>query len=271
MRREHCELNQRICADYNKQNGVGMQYEHNHTHYEISIILSGRLEIRNNEDLVRTEAPCVVFHFPGTYHSVATDPDVVYERYNLNYMADIFRSYPSILADTERLFRSNVAVLRIDSDTLDELLYYVRPLMRAKFDDEKKIALLGVVLNILKNCQPEGFFSRSRPSGSYINGIVRYISDNLSPTMTAEEIAAGFFVSRAKLAADFKRETGMTLKQYIELLCAERAKLALTSGKAVQTVSLELGYSSVGTFIRSFKKMTGVTPGVYMQKNNPVL
>ena len=266
MKREHCELEPAICADYLRQRGYGMNYEHNHTHYEISVVVGGRLTVSNNSDSIETDAPCIIFHFPGTFHRVSTDPEFEYERYNIHYKADIFRSYPSILADTEQLFSSNVSVFHPERDTLEELLYYIRPLLRAKYDDEKKIALLGVILNILKNSRPEGFYSHGKPTGSYINGIVRYISENLSPVMTAEEIAADFFVSRAKLAADFKRETGMTLKQYVELLCLERAKLALTAGKSVQAVSIELGYTNPGTFIRSFKKLAGVTPGAYTQK-----
>ncbi len=265
MKREHCELEAIICTDYLRCRGYGMPNEHNHTHYEISVVTEGRLTISNNNDSIETEAPCIIFHFPGTFHRVSTDPEFEYERYNIHYKADIFRSYPAILADTERLFSSNVAVIHPERDTLDELLYYIRPLMRARYDDEKATALLGVILNILKTSRPEGFYSHGKPSGSYINGIVRYISENLSPVMTAEEIASDFFVSRAKLAADFKRETGMTLKQYVELLCLERAKLALTSGKSVQAVAIELGYTNPGTFIRSFKKLAGVTPGAYTQ------
>lgn len=266
MKREHCEINCMVSADYYRGNSRGMTYEHNHTHYEISIIVSGRFEISNNGDRIKTDAPCVVFHFPGTYHSIVTDPDIVYERYNINYTAEVFRNYAALLSDTEQLFAANASVVRIDSDTLDELLYYVRPLLRARFDTDKQTALLGVVLNILKSCQPVSGFAHGKPSGSYINGIVRYISDNLSPIMPAEQIAAEFFISRAKLAADFKRETGMTLKQYIDLLCVERAKLALAEGKSVQTTAVELGYTNVGSFIRSFKKLTGVTPGGYMQE-----
>ena len=228
-------------------------------------VTEGRLTISNNNDSIETEAPCIIFHFPGTFHAVSTDPEFEYERYNIHYKADIFRSYPTILADTERLFSSNVAVMHPERDTLDELLYYIRPLMRARYDDEKATALLGVILNILKNLASRGLlFTRQTDRQLYQRNRAVHLRD-LSPVMTAEEIASDFFVSRAKLAADFKRETGMTLKQYVELLCLERAKLALTSGKSVQAVAIELGYTNPGTFIRSFKKLAGVTPGAYTQ------
>ncbi len=91
-------------------------------------------------------------------------------------------------------------------------------------------ASLSVVLSFL--CRlGEGNRAGER-RGSYINKVIRYISDNLSHVMTADDISGEFFVSRAKLSADFKRETGMTLKQYVCLQTIERARTMLSDRRA---------------------------------------
>ncbi|MBQ8509573.1 MAG: helix-turn-helix transcriptional regulator [Clostridia bacterium] len=261
-------LPESISGNYNRVTGPGMKSAHHHTQYEMSIVTQGRLTIYNNDDVIKTDAPCVILHFPGTYHYIATDPEICYERYNINYSAEIFGSHPAVLNDTELLYTANVSVIQISPDTLEELLYYVHPFMRAKFDYGRQTALLCVILNILKSSRPLGGFA-GHSSANYVNSVIRYISDNLSPTMTADQIAADFYISRAKLAGDFKRETGMTLKQYIELQCVERAKMELAAGKNVHTVSADIGWANVGTFIRAFKKLTGSTPGSYGTPHEP--
>ncbi len=251
-----------IWGDHNRLTSGTDGQEHKHSFYEMSIILSGRLTIKNNGDVVKADAPCVIFHFPGTYHIIKASDEVVYERYNINFSAEIFKGNQLLMDCAEQLYRSNVALLMLDRDTLDELLYYVRPFMRSS-SRERRTALLWVILDILKDCRKVGFFPETRSGAGYVNGVVRYISDNLSPGLGADEIADKFEISRAKLTADFKRETGMTLKEYVELSCIDRARLLLSTGKSVQAVSLEVGYQSVGTFIRAFKKVTGTTPGAY--------
>ena len=258
---ERSEAPAMLWADYNRVTAGTGGMEHKHSFYELSLIISGRLTVLNNGDRTEADAPCVIFHFPGTYHRIIASPEVVYERYNINFSAEVFKGNQPLLDCAEELYRSNVSMLMIDHDKLDEILYFVRPFMKA--GQSRKIALLGVILDILKDCRKVGFFPERRQGTDYVNGVIRYISDKLSPGLGADVIAAEFDVSRAKLAADFKRETGMTLKEYVELSCIDRARMLLSTGESVQAAALEVGYQSVGTFIRAFKKLTGTTPGAY--------
>ena len=251
-----------ISGDYVRRNGQNFSFEHTHPTYELSVIVSGKLVITNNGDRVESDGPCVIFHFPGTCHSVVASPEVTYERYNIYFGAEIFKGNKPLLDCAEDLFRSNISLLTLDDDSLSEILYYIRPFMKAA-DVSRRIALLGVILDVLRGCRKVGFFPETRTGAASINGVVRYISDKLSPGLGAGEIAQAFDVSRAKLAADFKRETGMTLKEYVELACIDRARILLSGGNGVQRTAIEVGYQSVGTFIRAFKKLTGTTPGAY--------
>lgn len=251
-----------ISCDYIRKNG-SYSSEHTHPTYELSIIVSGKLNITNNSSHVELDAPCVVFHFPGTFHSIAASPGTPYERYNIYFSPEVFKGNQPLLDRAERLYRSHLSVLAIDSDTLEELLYYIRPFMRAKHEPQRQILLLTLILDLLDSCQRIGFFPESRSGTLYINGVVRYISEKLSPSLSADEIAEKFEISRAKLTADFKRETGMTLKEYISLACIDRARILLSTGSDVTRTALEVGYQSAGAFIRAFKKLTGTTPGAY--------
>lgn len=254
-----------ISVDYVKRPGGSLAGEHIHTHYEISVVLSGKMTVTNNGKHFDAEAPCVILHFPGSFHTVVSAEGTLYERYNINYTTECFKKCRMLLDCTEKLFLTNGAVLPVDADAIDELLYYLKPLYAEKGGGEKKSALLCVLLCVL-NERLGGRLCPDDRKGSYINAVLRYIADNLSPVMTAERIAAEFFVSRAKLAADFRRETGMTLKRYTELLTTERAKRLLYAGRTVQATAIETGFSDSAAFIRTFRRATGQTPGEYRRR-----
>ena len=265
MEIKHENIPRALSADHNRRDGYCFCPEHNHTHYEISFVTEGTLTVRSGKASLTAAAPCAILHFPGSPHSVES-PGGIYERYNINYSAALFERFPVVLSGTESLFFTSTAVLPMDERTSEELLYYIRPFF-AEYETGKDRntdilgSLLSVILSVL--CRlGEGDRTGER-RGSYINKVIRYISDNLSHVMTADDISGDFFVSRAKLAADFKRETGMTLKQYVCLQTLERARSMLSEGKSVQATAIELGFPDSAAFIRTFRRMTGTTPGSF--------
>ena len=73
--------------------------------------------------------------------------------------------------------------------------------------------------------------------------------------------------SRRTMERLFRAETGMSLGQWMrrqKLLCALQR---LASGELVNTVALELGYSSASAFIAMFRRELGQTPKSYWVTN----
>lgn len=254
----------------------GMRLFHKHTYYEISLILRGHVKVINNSDVYECEcpSPVIFLHFPGTFHTVEVDPDYMYERYNISFSPEVFRMCPMLLEDAERIFVSNFLLIKPTEEEVTELLYYINPCIESGIGDdtlEKRARLLALILHTLKNCKSVGAVIGKHPSSECVNRAVGCIAEKLSPSITANELADELNVSRAKLTADFKRETGMTLKEYIELQCVERAKSALANGMSVQLAADELGFVDVGTFIRMFKKVTGETPGKFRRRTEIII
>ena len=262
MRRTNEPLERGIRVDYRSEFTAGTPVLHNHTHYDVSVILQGRVTVINNEARADCTAPCVLLHFPGTFHCVLCDETVRYERYNINFPARLFPKNPELLSDTEQLFQANLTLLSPTPEQAETLAYYIRPMLDA--GDELRERLLAVVTQLLTGCARNSAGQGGHPIGC-VNQAIGVIAQNLTPNMTAAELAAACHVSRAKLTADFKRETGMTIKEYIALQCVERGKHLLAKGQSVREAAAALRYVDEGTFIRVFKKITGVTPGKWVQ------
>ena len=94
--------------------------------------------------------------------------------------------------------------------------------------------------------------------------VANYVRRHLSEPISAEKMAEEFYLSRPYLSARFKRETGLTLTDYILTEKTEEAKRLLRySDKPAAAIGAYLGFSSHGHFIRVFKKYAGRTPNDY--------
>ena len=94
--------------------------------------------------------------------------------------------------------------------------------------------------------------------------VANYVRRHLSEPISAEKMAEEFYLSRPYLSARFKRETGLTLTDYILTEKTEEAKRLLRySDKPAAAIGAYLGFSSHGHFIRVFKKYAGQTPNEY--------
>lgn len=94
--------------------------------------------------------------------------------------------------------------------------------------------------------------------------IVSYIRANLKEKINVDTLSNKACMSKATFYRLFKRELGISPNDFILSEKMVRAKQLLSNSNAkVAAVSYELGFSDANYFIRTFKKMEGVTPGVY--------
>ena len=91
--------------------------------------------------------------------------------------------------------------------------------------------------------------------------VTNYVQHNLSRPTDVEALADSMFISRTHLAAKFKKETSMTLTEFILKEKIEEAKRLLRySDKSLSLIAEYLGFSSQSHFSKTFKKYTSNTP-----------
>ena len=98
--------------------------------------------------------------------------------------------------------------------------------------------------------------------------IVRqYIHRNYAKNMTLDAMASVASMNRTYLIDVFKAHAGMTPMEYVTRCRIERAKQLLreTDDKLIW-VGMDVGFGSEVSFYRSFKRFTGMTPGMYRQE-----
>lgn len=99
-----------------------------------------------------------------------------------------------------------------------------------------------------------------------ITPIIDYIQENLAEPLSLDKISASFYVSKFYLCRIFKASTGFTVMEYIIACRIAQAKTLLLQGYSVQTAGELSGFSDNSHFIRTFGKLSGVSPGQYAKQ-----
>ena len=94
----------------------------------------------------------------------------------------------------------------------------------------------------------------------------QYIDEHmLNPEFSVTRTAEHFGMARSSVSTLFRRQCGITLSRYVGSLRVEEAKKLLSRGFSVNEVTLRVGYHDTTSFIRKFKRLTGMTPGEYAE------
>ncbi|MFC7276378.1 helix-turn-helix domain-containing protein [Paractinoplanes rhizophilus] len=85
-------------------------------------------------------------------------------------------------------------------------------------------------------------------------------------------IAAVAHLSRAHFSRCFRATFGETPHRYLQRRRIERSMFLLReTGRSVTDVCSEVGFTSLGTFSRTFRRIVGATPSDYRRGNGPVV
>lgn len=99
---------------------------------------------------------------------------------------------------------------------------------------------------------------------SYVKKAVDFIESNYGRDLSLDDVAGHVCISVGYLSILFKEEIGCTVLEYLTWVRMKKAKELLAEKDIkVKDIAKQLGYNSVQSFIRSFKKYYGYTPGVF--------
>ena len=97
-----------------------------------------------------------------------------------------------------------------------------------------------------------------------IRDVKQYIRQNLSKTITLEQLCDLSGYNASYFSTMFKKETGITVSSYITVSRIDEAKRLLRlTDKKVSAIASEVGYLDMKTFNKNFKKLTGIKPSEY--------
>lgn len=104
-------------------------------------------------------------------------------------------------------------------------------------------------------------------SDPMLDRVRQYLQENYQREFSGEEMAAALHVSRSYLSTYYKSKTGINLSESIQIFRMQKAvELLREPDIRIGDVGPLVGIPSSNTFLRWFKKYTGMTPNEYRGK-----
>jgi AraC family transcriptional regulator len=100
-----------------------------------------------------------------------------------------------------------------------------------------------------------------KPAG--ILRVIRHIEENLSEKLSLDALAEKAHMSKFHFCRFFFRYTGMTPLRFVTHVRIEKAKEYLKNDASVSEIAFQVGFNDLGSFIRQFKRSTGMTPSAF--------
>lgn len=97
--------------------------------------------------------------------------------------------------------------------------------------------------------------------------VMALVDDNLSGDLSLDAIALELFSNKFYLSREFKKDTGLTLHEFIMKKRLLAAKDMLRNGVPAQAVAARCGFKSYSHFLRSFKQEFSLTPKAFVTAN----
>lgn len=134
-----------------------------------------------------------------------------------------------------------------------------------------KLAVLDILLLLCRNysCPQAPALPVNQFSQKRIRTAIQYIKSNIGRKLTVDEIAATVGVSQYHFMREFKRFTGSTLTNYINIIRCEYAKELLQTGQyKIKEVAFLCGFESESYFNNVFKKYTQTLPSEHIRSGS---
>ena len=249
---------------------------HHHDFYEVYLLLRGRVEYIVENHIYRMRPGDWMLTSPLELHQarIATDADA-YERIVLWVARPFLDRLATPRTSLTRCFDTSVSthtnLLRLPGAAGAQMRATVERLcsLRASRDYGSDLlaqgALVELMIGLNKAAEERGDARPAGTSDQVVDAVLHYINEHYSETLTLDQLAEKFFISKYHLLRKFDAQVGTTVHRYILQKRLLNAKQLLAGGVPPNEVCQYCGFGDYANFYRAFKAEYNQTPRQYIQ------
>ena len=261
-------------------NGVDIEYHH-HEFYKIVIFISGDAQYSIEGRTYNLKPWDILLIGKNELHKCNVNTSVPYERLVIWLKDDIetndkyFKNLTNCIKSSQE---RNTHLLRLRENSCNIIKNLVPKILKYnKSKDPYDIALRNsflmqalVVLNkaYVKNrnvdVTDDIFYDKTTEK------IMKYINDNLQESLSIDELADEFELSKHYLMRKFKKQTGHSIHNYIIQKRLIYALELMKEKSCMYEIAETAGFNEYSTFVRAFKKNYGLSPKKYFENYNKI-
>ncbi len=268
-----------------KHNRYTPAIEHSHTFFEMIYIYSGSCnqKINGQEIHLRSGDICVVP--PGITHNIEVFDDsivinVLMRKSTLHNIFFNFLRTPNILSAffLNNIYSKNGNDYIIfhsgnDQDLKEKFIYMLwetenKDVYYYQMISNTIMLIFGALIRYYEKSVETPTFTHKSDVQRF--AILQYIQANYT-TVRLEDIADHFHYSTEYTSKLIKSTTGYTYTKILQQIRIEKSQVLLQdTNMTVSDISSHIGYETTEHFIRTFKKIIGMTPTEYRRAGNHI-
>ena len=244
-----------------------------HDFWELVTVISGQLEVVEDDRYYILESGMAVCHAPGEFHRLksagGTSPRFLVLTFGHN------GNLP------ERLREGIFTLNEREKNEYLELFYILENFYKEcrasvkrggapiKYGNAEICAMLRLELFLLRLSEStvsRGVGEMSESAREY-RRLVRTITEKTAENLTLSQLASLHHISESYIKKLFRTYAGEGAMSYYARLRAAEIKRLLTEGNSVSECAEIMNFSSTSYLSTFFKKQTGMTPCEYIEKN----
>lgn len=259
--------------------GWGMQDYHFHDGYEINFPMTEDIKWFAGDRFYPVKKGDLFLFNSMDLHRAIIPPDMEYKRYVLSFKPEYIDPLSTGETDLLECFHHREGefshCIRLSNDQIDELLHLLKKAMYYCNSEEAfgrdvyaKITLTEILLLINSYYRSNNPVYTAKNQGEYnkVRPVIKYIHKNLDSDLSLEKLSKNFYISKYYLGVLFKKATGLTINEYIINYRIMMARELLKKDIPVSAAGEKVGFNNTSHFIRTFKKLTGLSPKQYAKQ-----
>lgn len=248
---QHFGLSDYFCREHKRDFSFPI---HLHESFECIFILSGSMEVTVDGETNTLCAGDAAMIFPNQLHSLNSENS---EHVLLIFSPEIVGTYVVKTKDTV----PKSAIFRPDPH-LSEWVSRIG-------DDLTSLGKKGLLYTLCDEFDRQATY-RKREGGSQ-NLLIRvfaFVEKNYAGDCTLQRLAEETSFSYSYLSRYFRRSVSVSFNTYVNQYRVGKACNLLSDTDAkILSVSIDCGYTSLRSFNRNFKEITGISPQTYREQN----
>lgn len=250
---------------------------HHHDFYEVYFFLSGNVQYNIESRSYLLTPGDVLLISPMELHQPMFGPEQrEYERIVLwidkQFLEEVSLGTEGFTACFDTRSPNHANLLRPEGVQRQFLMFLLEQLLLEYNSKEpyQRIAALSYLAQVLVTLNRLALKQRKEESvtgqDSTVYSVLGYINEHYSESLTLDDLANQFFISKYHLAREFQRLVGTSVHRYIVQKRLVMAKQMLSAGKPSSEVYQSCGFGDYSNFYRAFKSEYQISPKEFVRR-----
>ena len=186
--------------------------------------------------------------------------------------------YHCLIVDSDFLAANDIKVTDIEFESIirsDQAARIYDELVEEILDQKEyrvtaiRVLVLNLMLHLVREYTTGRVIDRTSrvESEENIKIAIGYMKSNFARKLTLDDIAAEVGLSKYYLAHEFKKATGMTVVNFLNVIrCRNAKKLLLKRKYSVREAAVQCGFENDSYFSKTFKNVMGCLPSEVLKE-----